>query len=57
MQTWALALLLLAITAGMWLTALIYTHAHPTEQENPWQPSSTPTQDPKSQAPTSTSQP
>jgi len=36
MPTWALALLLLAITTGMWVVALAYTH--PVEQENPWPP-------------------
>lgn len=38
MPTWALALLLLAITAGLVAVALAYTRTHPIEQEDPWPP-------------------
>ena len=39
MTTWVLVALGVVFLAALTVFALIYTHTHPIEQENPWSPS------------------
>lgn len=42
MPTWALVVLAVGFLAALTVFALIFTHAHPNEQEHPWQPDEQP---------------